>query len=441
MRQNKTKLPGIFGDSGYSSPFLSYGALYILATVELLAILHICSWGFFTPDSDSYIDASYCVAHGEIHSMRTPVLPLVMALMRSIAGECHQVAALVIFQSAVFLISVGFFRIIAARLLRSARATFWLTAFYALWPAFPGLSAFVIAESLTLSCVVFFTWALFRRYPGMPGASDAFISGLLLVVLILLRPQMLCLVPVYLIYWCAICLKWKRRAINQALVSVLMLAVCAVTLLAYKAEAERRFGIKSITTVSAINNYYTAREAGLMTPDKTENPRLKLFLDSIKDIDTPARGASNDEFTYIRDSIGVSVPEVEEAVNKAISSRPAALARVFVHRVSCASRYPLFYYPTAPYIILIYTLVPVTLWPCMVFMCMAFVWLVWRRRGLVPWTLWLISAAIYGSSIVGAMAGWNRLFAPGIPEAFILLAVILLPVYQTWKRGKASAKS
>lgn len=437
MRPNSNKWHSIFRGSGYSSPLLSYGALYALAALELLVMFRFCPYGIFTPDSYTYVDASNSIILGEVHAARTPVLPLVIALMRGIAGSAWQATALVIFQSLMFFVSVGVFRKIASKLIHSERGVFWATAVYALWPAFPGMALFVLTESLTTTGVVFLIWILLRRLPDVPRVCDAFWSGLMLILLVFLRPQMLCLTPAYVIYWCVIAVKHKGVSLRATGVGVLMLAVCGGALVAYKAEVGRRYGIKSLTKVSNPNNYYLLRSSGLLTPEIADNPRLKHFLDSVQDIDFYAGGEIDwDEYRYVRDSCGMTAPEIERTLEKARNSNPLRLSRGIMRQLSTASRTNMFFYPQVPFVGYLFVFLPVTLWFYMAFMCVAAVWLIARRKGLALWLLWLVSAAISGSAIVGAMWEWARLSAPGMPEALILAAAILTPAYQAWKRGR-----
>lgn len=424
-------------DSGYRSPWLSYGMLYFLSVCMLLFEFRYCFYGVFAADSMSYEQAAELLTNGRIDNARTPIYPLLIALGKAIGGPVFRGTVLVIIQSAIFLVSVGVFRRIALHVLKSARGCFWATAFYAIWPAYSGIAMFVMTESLAMSFAIFMAWSLLRKLPERPGVREALESGIWLFLLIFLRPHMMCLIPVYSIFWIAVAVKFRRNALRQVLTVGLMLTICGVALMAYKSEMKRVYGIDSVSVISNANKYYLVRTSGLLRPEMCESPRMRAHIDSMWQKDPYETGDLDwEDYRCIRDSIPPC--EIQEALNRAVSSNPLGLASGIATQLKFASNYNVFYYPWMTHMWEMYDYFPVPMWVYMVFMCGAFVWMIVRRKGLALWTLWLVSASISGSAVVGAMWEWNRLFSPGMPEAIILVAAAFMGAYRVWLRSKDS---
>ncbi len=435
MRLRKIDFSGIFGGSGYRSPLLSYLCVYAIVVLEFIYYMARIPSGYFTPDSFTYVDASYSVCAGELHLLRTPVLPSVIALMRALFGVGFQTTALVILQSAVFLISVHYLRRILEKFGIARKVVFWATAVYAVMPGFNSFCTCVLTEAFAVEFVVFFMWALMRDIPSSPSWRSTALSGGWLIVLVYLRPVMMCLMPVYLIFWIGVFIKRKRRAVASVVVALGMLLVCAVSLVAYKSAMHRKFGINSLTFVSACNNYFLAREAGVLTPEYTENSVFKEYLEKVSatDIYDDKGLVKFEEFGCVRHSLGLQPAEIEQAVNSALADNRIALVKAIVKRVAKIYRWSLL--PEAPFfpLNLITFVIPFNLWAYVVFMALAFIWIVRRRRPLEVWTLWFLSAAVSGAAIVGAMSEFTRLFMPGMAAALVLFAVMLNAVYHKIK--------
>ncbi len=433
MRLRKIDFSGIFGGSGYRSPLLSYLCVYAIVVLEFIYYMALNPSGYFTFDSFTYVDASYSVGAGELHLLRTPVLPSVIALMRALFGVGFQTTALVILQSAVFLISVHYLRRILEKFGIARKVVFWATAVYAVMPGFNSFCTCVLTEAFAVEFVVFFMWALMRDIPSSPSWRSAALSGGWLIVLVYLRPVMMCLMPVYMIFWIGVFIKRKRRAVASVVVALGMLLVCAVSLVAYKSAMHRKFGINTWTFVSVCNNYFLAHEAGVLTTGDTEISAFNEYLEKVVATDICDDNVKFEEFVCVSDSLCLQLEKMEQAVNSAFADNRIALVKAIVKRVAKIYRWPLLpglsFFPLN----LITFVTPFNLWAYVVFMALAFIWIVRRRRPLEVWTLWLLSAAVSGAAIVGAMGEFARLFMPGMTAALVLLAVMLNAVYHKIK--------
>jgi len=405
-----------------NSPVMPYACLFLAAVITqfLQKLLYPC--GIMTPDSDSYITASHILCEGQLDIERTPVLPLVIALSRAIFGEGLQIFGLLVIQSVVFLISILYFKLTASNLIPHKRVVFWGSAIYAMFPGFFFYNKYVLTESLAVSFVVFFAWTLLGRSPGRQKIRHVMLSSLWLFLLIYLRPVMLCLVPVFIIYWATVAI--RRKAFRLGSAAMASLVFTGISLMAYKAEIKRLYQIDSVSSVSVINSYFLAREARLLQPEFTDNPILKAHLDSVKDKEVRNFVYVDfNEFFAIRDSLGsTGFPELEKTINRALKSNPAKLVRPMVDHLHYAELSPLFNLPLDFHTNIVSH---ITLNFYFVFMAVTFLWLIVRRKGLEPWTMWLISAGIAGASVVGAMSGWTRLMLPGMSAAFLILMYML----------------
>lgn len=417
------------GDSGYKSPWLSYAAIYILLLL-ISACVVVSGRSGTSFDTPGYFEASELLEHWQLHQTRPPVYPAILLLLRHIVGEAHLPEAIMGVQFSVFVVAVFYFSKIAKLVLQSSRAAFWTTAVFALLPPFSiCFNRYILTESLTMSFVIFFVWTLLSRLPELPRWRSALYSGVWLLVLIFLRPVMMCFIPVYIIFWGYVAWRWKQQAIKQMLMAFGMLAVCGSSILIYKHRLFVEYGLEGMSTAAVVNNYFALRDLHRLRPEHTDNPALKAYLDSICDTSprTPDMRYPNwDEIWKIK-SLS-SDQEFEDAVNKAMADTSFAYFRFAKINLGYLSKHALL--PGLSIIPL-----PINMSCYLVFMTMALILLIWKCRHIEPWILFLTSAAISGASTIGAMDEWTRLFYPGMPSALLLCSYIFLPAFRAWRKG------
>lgn len=433
MRQNK--INNFLGYSGYKSPWLSYTTIYILTLISSVYVIIFGPPGT-SADTFDYLAASKMLEHGELHMTRPPLYPAIMLLLRNLFGEIHLFKCIIVLQYIFFIVAIFYFSKTARLVLKSDKAAFWTSAVFALLPSFTFYNRDILTESFTLSFVIFFVWTLLYKLPEIPGIRSVLYSGFWLLALIFLRPVMMCFIPVYIIFWGYVALRWRRKALRQIIVAVCVLVATGSTILAYKHCIFIQYGLKSMSASAITNNYYALRDLHLMRPEYTDNPLLKSFLDSVCDISPRSADqmhANWDEIILVR---RLSTPlEREIAVSKAMADNPLAYIHFANRNLGYLSKHALLPgFRILPQRLEPYPL-PVDMSCYLVFMTMALILLIWKGRHIGPWILFLSTASISGASTIGAMDEWTRLFFPGMACALLLGSYIFLPAFRAWRRG------
>lgn len=377
--------------------------------------------------------ASELLGAGELHRTRPPVYPCILLILRYVVGKTYLFAAVRALQYVIFFISIIYFSKIARAVIPSLKGAFWTSAAYALLPSFASFNNCILTESLCVSFVIFFIWTLVQALHEKKYVGSALKSGLWLFLMIFLRPVMMCLIPVYLIFWVYVAIRVRNSA-RGVMTAALGLVLCVAAISVYKHQIYSVYGQRTMSTASVTNNYYTLRELDLIGPEHTDNPAYKQFLDSMRGKSPRYQGKQHVNFGeqfYIRDTINVSYNEREAAVERAMAGNRSILyARIAKRNLTYLSCHPLL--PDMNVFPFLYQseLFPVTLSCYLLFMVIALILLVWRIRKFEPWILFLTSAAITGAATIGAMDEWTRLFLPGLPPALLLFSFLFLPAFQ-----------
>ncbi|MCM1337195.1 MAG: glycosyltransferase family 39 protein [Candidatus Amulumruptor caecigallinarius] len=436
MKPSRAEMTRLLGDSGYRSGWLSYTTLYTFVILLAVAYGMIAGCVLFV-DSYDYIAASEALLHGRPHDARPPVYPLIIALSRCVAGLKYQNAGVVLVQWIVFIVSIGYFRRALSIIIKSRRCVFWATAFYAIVPVFSIFNQTLCSEGLCCSFVVFFLYCLFNKLPQTPDVRSAVWSGFWLIVLVFLRPVMVCMLPVYIFYWVFVGIRWRKQSRMAVTAACLIVILCSGSLFCYKQIMHNSFGINTISRASIVNNWFLLREQNAVGPECSDNIQVKAYLDSIKN-ESPWKGhnLSWDELYVLGNELHLSLSEQEALQARAISSNKLFYARAFLlhlRKVNCDTFVPAYFYASP--LRFIYSAFPVSLSCYLVFLLLAGILLVWKVRDIVPWTLFLTSAVIAGAALVGSMNDWSRLFNPGYAPAWMLCAYLMLPAIRAWRKA------
>lgn len=433
------KASKLFPFSGYKSWILSYPVVLCLAAAMFLMGLYMTAGGggfaaangFWLPDSPSYVSAADHLLNGEPDLLRTPVYPLLIALIRATVGPIYAWKVLLLIQFLSFTASGLLLGRIAVKLTGSEKIAFWTTAAYLLFPGHIVVCVNIMTESFSISGVVLLIWFLLRHQPGQPTWSDSILAGLTLIFLIYLRPIFLYLIPVLLVYFILLFLRFGRRYRISFVAGCTMLILSMVSLSAYKRSMTRTYGIHSITMVSIVNNFSTAKEAIGMHPELAPTAELQAAIAEVEALHN--QGACDDAVAlmpyYFANPVGF-----EDYTNRLLRFAPKeVLKHVLFKRTPEVINSKVF---------IAYTRFPFNLVemfnPTMHVYFVLIIWFIilWirqiqrsRKVPAVSALLLMITLGITATSIIGAMGDWPRLNMPGIP-AFLLLVGQLLTRYR-----------
>lgn len=398
---------------------------------------------FSAPDSTQYIDAANHLFQGKFDIYRTPVYPLIICIFQIIFGKTGNVWiwALCACQFIVFLISSHYLKRIAGRLDVSPKVTFWLIAFYLLWPANYNYVVAVLTEIFAVAGVIFFIWFLIKKV-WAPRVADIARAVFWLIFLIFERPIFIYLIPILLIWFVILAF---RASCNRCWPAVavgfmgLILACAGVT--AYCHVMTRDFGIKGICKISTINNFILISQAGIVCPENTGNPSLRAYLeDRALDYNVDIDAICND-LEYISSKLGVSESEFESYVNTTLRENPRPVLRQLKYRFFEETPQEFFVHKSKK---ILNPLTPdfrfywISIFVYLILMIKA-----WRGSRKIPMTALLlcsISLGIVVASIAGAQAEWDRLTYPGLPAWLLIVGQLISSLSVNFKAFIPSCK-
>lgn len=413
----------LFPPSGYRSPLLSYPVLWVLLVAELCLIVHPNFGDAMGGDGESYFAAIDSLAAGYPDMYRTPVYPLILHFLGYIAGP-DRVEIAVQAANCVFTVAgAWYFMHLAAKFaFGRPRVAFWLTALYCLMPWWHLWTAFVLTEPLALMGMSAYLYWTVRDLPVRPGVVSGVMSAVWLAFLVFLRPVMMCVLPVALVYWWAL-----RRRGRGARAGLAGTALCVALVAAYTGFYGHVHGSYKLSAVSQWNNYNFLTQAGLHSPGYTSNPALAAFVEStVTTYDTICAEPLIIQYQSVPDAgPDISLADIDGEIYTALRENPReALRAMWVRLRVLVWNEPLLAYDHIPELKIVETTwCPVT-GLLIIFQILSAVWLarLWRRGVRPPgaWLCWGVMVALSWSSFAGAYYEWNRLTVPAIPAILML---------------------
>lgn len=403
MKASKISFPS----SGYRSPLLSYWAVVVLTAFLFAYTVYRIGFGIFCADTPSYYAAGESLFNGVVDDIRPPVYPVILHTLKAIFGFEGSMIAVTILQTIVFVISVAYvnksIRLVASQ---SPRLCFWVTILYVLLQIEPWHCLWwvvrVQSDAFSIYCSAFLAYCLIRAAQSGASARYAIWSSVWLLLLVFLRPVLVCYVPVASFFWILLYLESRRAVLKKCLTGLGGVIVVVALLGAYCYELNRRYHIHSVSFVGSVNNYAMLRYGGIITPDDTDNPVFKEFLEqqiAIKE-DSLTYAEQWEEMNQIFSLPHTFHPIVEQAVSHAIKSNPKEVARTIYQRYNEVND---------KYVSFINMLLFVVGGVIVAFYCK------YRKISPVPWTLFLFVVSLWASMFIGAMHEWQRLSAPITP--------------------------
>lgn len=394
----------------------------IYITTIVCSIIFILAWGGKEMvDSPSYIHAADKLLSGKIDSLRTPAYPLIIGVCKILFGEAIYKFAIIIVQYIIFLASIYFYYHLVIEIIKKPRLSFWITMTYAVYPAILSWNNCIMTESLAISgsvFLLFFTLRLFKRF----SVRAAFLFFFWLAFLLFLRPSFLYLLPIYFVFWLAcICTKRSRNAFFGIIITTFVI----ISELLYVSQFKTNYGVFSPSTVSIINQYYIARQYGIIYVDGIKNESLKEEI--TRSINQ--NGISTDNHTILWNETTELLnkypyEDVQQVVSVSMRKNPVNVLKGAFGRAYKAASRSISYTPLRGFstifdmfganisflylFIITYTIVIVR-WVC-------------RKRKLAYFSilLYMIGTSNLITAIFGAQQEWSRLILPSMPIYLLL---------------------
>ncbi len=247
--------------------------IYLFAIVS--SIILIVGWGVLnTPDSVTYISAWDNYSNGKLDMLRTPIYPVYLGILKMIFGDNFFCYVAIIIQHVVFLISIRYFYRLAQSIIHSEQVSFWLTLFYSLMPPITTWNNYILTESFAISGTIFLVYLTIQFLEKL-SVSILTIYAMILTVLVLLRPALIYMLPVFVVFW-VYCLFIKRTKVGFCGISGVLIAT--ICLLSYMKAFEKEYGIFASSSVNTVNQTHISRQYGLLNPEVVKDPELRADI-------------------------------------------------------------------------------------------------------------------------------------------------------------------
>lgn len=208
-------------------------------------------------DSYSYFRSDYD------KSYRTPVYPYLIKAVRVISGNERCYYNVVIIQEVIYFVSIIFFYLAIKKITKKRAIIVAASLLYGCMPSLFCWSQSVLTESLTISVTTVIAY-LTISYFVKPNAIYAILIAALSYFVIMLKPAMIFLLPIFLVFWVIklFANKEKKERIRHGLGLASCLLAIAL-LVGYCFSIKERFGFFGVSWVSNHNKMWLLTESGL----------------------------------------------------------------------------------------------------------------------------------------------------------------------------------
>ena len=234
------------------------GNIILIIGVALVICL---LWGiivgdFYIVDFDvlTYFYAGEVFANGDIDHLRTPIYPLICYAFHHIFGD-KVFESLASLNIVIFLISIVYFYRTIALFTQRRTAKFLTTILYAWNFLIVELCLIILAESITVSGIIYLLHHLSLIYVGKASKSTLWKASATLLFLILLRPFNICFIPLVGLVIVFARLKGHIKQIRPAIAAF---SPTAIILFSYCLWFKSVYGFFGFSYVSTINSFIAA---------------------------------------------------------------------------------------------------------------------------------------------------------------------------------------
>ena len=400
-------------------------AIIVLFICEVIAI-SLTKGVIFVDDSFDYFTAYYSFTHGIIDLYRTPVYPMIVGPLRGLLGPSSGGVAVVAIQYAAYFVAGWYLRRIAMKFIGNEWAAICVVGVFLLFPGQLYYCTMILTESLTASAVVWFTWFLVKSAPKLPTAWDSVRTAFWLIFLMLLRPVMIYLVPVTLVFYGYIW--WRNRKSlrsRQGAVSVACMLLAWCVPVVYTGLMHRAYGLHTMSYIGVINNYYTVMAIDRHDYYAIDDPHTRdiaTFMNSRR-LDFASPYDREGTYWMITYTLPLANPgQFEKYVNSSLKHSRPQVAEIIKNRVLIVNNLKINGNSQVPF----GQWLPSFKFYFLTLLVMIVMWVIaWIRTKTVPIEailLMMITLGLTAATIIGAMGDWERLTMPGIFAYYLLLA-------------------
>lgn len=380
-------------------------------------------YGYLQPFSTFADTDTYLVYSVRDLSVRTPVYPFIISVLRFLFGDNNLLTNIVLFQDIVLFASIPFFYWIVRRMYNNRLTIFVATTIYACFPSILNYTRCILTESLALSFLVIFVY-LFSVFLRKPSKKISIVVGFFMFVLVMTRPFFICIVPASLVvlatnlYINKSCREeWAAGIGSVALCVVMLGAYCTVNFVQSDMFTISKIGPSNVLAALCGNGLY-------------RNGTDEVVSNAVTTLHTTAGDCLGVAFK-VGEELGFS--RVSRFVTSAIVNNPAAYMRYLIRTIVSTSR-------TNIGVCISELRITSTTSPLVLFFLnsflvpFGFVYLLLlsdiiitvaniATSGLLSinkFMVWVFLVAQVLTTFVGGSGDWSRLFFPAYPLVIIL---------------------
>ena len=399
--------------------------LYWLSAIEGLLLLLVFGVGIYN-DSITYLNAwTNCISCGTLAS-RTPVYPIFLGVINSIFGNVIAPYIVISLQYLIFLISIKCFYRSCRSILKSANIAYWLTAFYALFPSFTSWEISLLTEGLAISGSVFLLYSLLK-FKFNKSWIHVFLVVWWTVFLIFLRPVFVYLLPLMIVVF-LLAIFFYRNLWKQAICGMIGILLICTTVFSYMKKYESQYGLFSLSDVSVLNQFFMARQYGVLKVGDTDNTRFNQYLkESISKYgeEMDSKSMLWAESGYVGHNFDLK--ELNGIVAQSTQKNKSSWIKGLLRRCYDSAGYTLFKVSIQP-VGFITTMFGLNIGLLNILLVILIIMIVKAyKRGESPWVSMSLLMLIASNLIVievGAQEEWSRLLLPSTPYVLLVVGII-----------------
>ncbi|MDE5642799.1 MAG: hypothetical protein K2I56_04850 [Muribaculaceae bacterium] len=312
-------------------PFaVGYAVVALILAVAMALCFKAAPYGFTVPDTGSYTEAFRSICHGQVHLWRMPVYPMIIGTCFRIFGPDFGGTVTALLQWGMFVVTLICLRRLLLMLTGSARLTFWIFAFYALAPGNFECNQVLFSEA-TATCLTML--AAYRAVCSLrrPSVSNVLLTLLWLGLLLSLKPAAASFLAAAVVWLVLLLWLHRGRVRRQAIVILAALCVFIAGLALYSVLMYRYNGVRTLSIAGTANNYFTLREAGLVTPENCSDHALRqVIADSIGTEIPREHSQIWDEYWCLYRASGPAV--LEKFTNEVMMANKGVIVRHIINR-------------------------------------------------------------------------------------------------------------
>ena len=398
--------------------------IYVFAILS--SIILIFGWGVLnTPDSITYINAWDNYSMGKLDMLRTPIYPLFLGVIKVIFGERLFCIVAVCIQHLIFLISISYFYKLAQFLSNSIDIAFWLTLFYAIIPPITTWNNYILTESFAISGTILLVYATIKIFEEIKVAYIFFFT-VQLTILVLLRPALIYMLPVFAVIWFYFLFKKKAAIGIGGLCGVFIATICLLT---YMKAFEKEYGLFASSSVNTVNQTHISRQYGLLNPDVIDDSKLKEGI--IESYEKYGREMEDYELAgkeagrVFRD---FDLKMKNDAIYASYKSNPVLWVKKCFGRLYRSAKKSLFL-TLAGGFATVFDMIGFNLNTLYLFLIIYTLllsyWTLFKRElPVVSFLLYMLGVSNIIVSIIGAQGEWERLILPSMPLYLLMFGQI-----------------